>query len=61
MIKPLNPNKGTGPDNITLKSNKTAVNIINSHLANIIVKVWLKQIVSRCKSYLIQTHLQRRP
>ena len=37
MIKPLNSNEGTGPDDITVKLNQT-VNIINPHLASIIIK-----------------------
>ena len=37
-MKPLNPNKATGPDHIPLKIIKTAANVIDSHLAYIINK-----------------------
>ena len=36
IIKKLNPNKGTGPDKIPPKIVILSVNIIDSHLANII-------------------------
>ena len=38
IIKPLNPNKATGPHHIPLKIINTAANIIDSHLAHIINK-----------------------
>ena len=38
IIKSLNPNKTTGPDNIPLKIIKTAANVIDSHLSHIINK-----------------------
>ena len=38
IIKPLNPNKATGPNHIPLKIIKTAANVIDSHLAYIINK-----------------------
>ena len=36
IIKPLNPNKESGPDRIPLKMIKTAANVTDSHLAYII-------------------------
>ena len=38
IIKPLNPNKATGPDHIPFKIINTAANVIDSHLAHIINK-----------------------
>ena len=38
IIKPLNPNKTTGPDHIPLKIINTVANVIDSHLAHIINK-----------------------
>ena len=38
IIKPLNPNKATGPHHIPLKIINTVANIIDSHLAHIINK-----------------------
>ena len=38
IIKSLNPNKATGPDQIPLKIIKTTANVIHSHLAHIINK-----------------------
>ena len=38
IIKSLNPNKTTGPDNIPLKIIKTAANVTDSHLSHIINK-----------------------